>query len=326
MTFQSNLLPLRGSSASFQALTNGYSLLFAFGICALLPKMITLAIYLGIRHPLDYHFGVGCQHTSSSCAPPPNFDPCSYRLDRSSLSFSLGLHLSILLPTSRPRLFRSLAFNVVVFRESSRSRLLRHASTLVFVPITCTAPTLFVSDNTVMSLRPRLPLRNATSCFKHFATLKDRALRLQRRADQLRHAQFPPPTGQKGEIHDRHKQPYWVRKPPRQSPRNAKYCPVAAANSPNPFALAPLTIRQRAAANKILSHVHLACHSTPLRMALQAPSRMRDSLGPTANTSPIIWDSGASILITPDLSDFLGPVTPPGKITQLKGIAKGFAN
>ena len=59
-------------------------------------------------------------------------------------------------------------------------------------------------------------------------------------------------------------------------------------------------------------------------MALQAPARMRDSLGPDANTSPIIWDSGASISITPDLSDFDGPVTPPGKITQLKGIAKGL--
>ena len=51
---------------------------------------------------------------------------------------------------------------------------------------------------------------------------------------------------------------------------------------------------------------------------------MRDSLGPKANTSPTIWDSGASISITPDLSDFHGPATPPGKITQLKGIAKGL--
>ena len=59
-------------------------------------------------------------------------------------------------------------------------------------------------------------------------------------------------------------------------------------------------------------------------MALQAPSRMRESLGPKANTSPIIWDSGASISITPDLSDFEGPVSSPGTITQLKGIAKGL--
>jgi hypothetical protein len=51
---------------------------------------------------------------------------------------------------------------------------------------------------------------------------------------------------------------------------------------------------------------------------------MRESLGPKANTSPIIWDSGASISITPDLSDFEGPVSSPGTITQLKGIAKGL--
>jgi hypothetical protein len=99
---------------------------------------------------------------------------------------------------------------------------------------------------------------------------------------------------------------------------------VAPVNSPNPFAIAPLTFQQRAAVNKILSHVHLACHSTPLRMALQAPARMREALEPKANTSPIIWDSGASISITPDLSDFEGPVSPPGTATQLKGIAKGL--
>ena len=57
-------------------------------------------------------------------------------------------------------------------------------------------------------------------------------------------------------------------------------------------------------------------------MALQAPARMRESLG--ANTSPIIWDLGASISVTPSLSDFHGTVTPPGKITHLKGIAKGL--
>ena len=99
---------------------------------------------------------------------------------------------------------------------------------------------------------------------------------------------------------------------------------MPAAHSPNSFSIAPIVTRQRVAANKILSHVHLACHSTPLGMALQAPARMRESLGPKANTSPVIWDLGSSISITPDLSDFQGPVTPPGKITQLKGIAKGL--
>jgi hypothetical protein len=60
-------------------------------------------------------------------------------------------------------------------------------------------------------------------------------------------------------------------------------------------------------------------------MAVQALARMRKSLGRKANASPIIWDSGASISITPDLSNFQGPgVTLPGTITQLKGITKGL--
>ncbi|KAI2490896.1 hypothetical protein MHU86_23661 [Fragilaria crotonensis] len=164
--------------------------------------------------------------------------------------------------------------------------------------------------------------------FRHFATLKERALRLQRRADKLRNsrrpAPLPPTTGQRERDTKQAFVSFLVLQTPRSSPRTAKYCPVAPANSPHPFAIAPLTFHQRAAANKILSHVHLACHSTPLRMALQAPARMREALGPKANTSPIIWDSGASISITPDISDFEGPVTSPGTITQLKGIAKGL--
>jgi hypothetical protein len=51
---------------------------------------------------------------------------------------------------------------------------------------------------------------------------------------------------------------------------------------------------------------------------------MRESLGPKANTSPIIWDSDASSSITSNPSDFQGPVTLPGTITQLKSIAKGL--
>jgi hypothetical protein len=72
------------------------------------------------------------------------------------------------------------------------------------------------------------------------------------------------------------------------------------------------------------AHSLVNLFSTPLRMTLQAPGRKRKSLGPKANMSPIIWASGASISITPDLSDFKGPVTLPGTITQLKGIAKAL--
>ena len=60
-------------------------------------------------------------------------------------------------------------------------------------------------------------------------------------------------------------------------------------------------------------------------MALHAPARMRNALGAQANTGPIIWDSGASISISPDPEDFNGTLTPPtGAITRLKGIARGL--
>ena len=115
--------------------------------------------------------------------------------------------------------------------------------------------------------------------YRSFANLKERALRLQHRDDKLRTSRHLERKGKNTRLC-----PPWVSTPPRQSPRNAKYCPVAAANSPESFAIAPLTFRQCAAANKIHSHINLACHSTPLRMTLQAPARMRESLGPNANT------------------------------------------
>ncbi|KAI2511449.1 hypothetical protein MHU86_2885 [Fragilaria crotonensis] len=57
-------------------------------------------------------------------------------------------------------------------------------------------------------------------------------------------------------------------------------------------------------------------------MALQAPARMRNALGSATNSAPIIWDSGASISISPDPEDFQGTMRSPGTITQLKGIAR----
>jgi hypothetical protein len=61
----------------------------------------------------------------------------------------------------------------------------------------------------------------------------------------------------------------------------------------------------------------IGSYSTILRMALQSTNCFHKSLPKTA-TFPVIWDSGASISITPDRKDFLGP------ITQLQGIAKGL--
>ena len=63
--------------------------------------------------------------------------------------------------------------------------------------------------------------------------------------------------------------------------------------------------------------------STLIRMALQAPHRLRNAMSPSA-TFPVIWDSGASISITHERSDFVGPITSPGPLTQLQGIAKGL--
>ena len=77
------------------------------------------------------------------------------------------------------------------------------------------------------------------------------------------------------------------------------------------------------AAQKIALHVNIARAPT-LKIALQAPARMRNSLGPTVNLCPVIWDSGASISITPDTNDFDGTMKRPGTITQLKGIARGL--
>ncbi len=59
-------------------------------------------------------------------------------------------------------------------------------------------------------------------------------------------------------------------------------------------------------------------YSTILRM-----DRFRESLPKTATFS-VIWDSGASISITPDRKDFVGPINTPGPITHLQGIAKGL--
>ena len=63
--------------------------------------------------------------------------------------------------------------------------------------------------------------------------------------------------------------------------------------------------------------------STLIRMALQAPHRLRNTVSPSA-TLPVIWDSGASISITHERSDFVGPINNPGPLTQLQRIAKGL--
>jgi hypothetical protein len=58
------------------------------------------------------------------------------------------------------------------------------------------------------------------------------------------------------------------------------------------------------------------------RMALQAPAKFRNAMK-KESTFSIIWDSGASISISPNKGDFVGPVTTAGIGTRLKGIVKG---
>jgi hypothetical protein len=60
-------------------------------------------------------------------------------------------------------------------------------------------------------------------------------------------------------------------------------------------------------------------------MALQAPLRFRNSVAATSNDVdiPIIWDSGASVSISPIRSDFVDLVAP-AKAMHLSGIAKNL--
>ncbi len=60
------------------------------------------------------------------------------------------------------------------------------------------------------------------------------------------------------------------------------------------------------------------------RMALQAPAKFRNALK-KESTFSVIWDSGASISISPNKEDFVGPMTSAGIGTKLKGIVKGLS-
>ena len=78
---------------------------------------------------------------------------------------------------------------------------------------------------------------------------------------------------------------------------------------------------------KIANQVHMALvtpkvNPATLRMALQAPCCFRSAMGEEASF-PILWDSGASISVSHDKDDFVGPLKKPGAISRLKGMAKG---
>jgi hypothetical protein len=61
-------------------------------------------------------------------------------------------------------------------------------------------------------------------------------------------------------------------------------------------------------------------------MALQAPVRFRNTIADAASPSknlPIIWDSGASVSISPNKADFIS-IAKPAQPIQLRGIARGL--
>jgi hypothetical protein len=60
------------------------------------------------------------------------------------------------------------------------------------------------------------------------------------------------------------------------------------------------------------------------RMALQAPAKFRNAMK-KESTFSLIWDSGASISISPNKDDFVGTMDPPGIDTRLKGTVKGLS-
>jgi hypothetical protein len=123
--------------------------------------------------------------------------------------------------------------------------------------------------------------------------------------------------------------------PPRTPRRRARglpkssgvYCPVSSIGFQGQ-GNHQWTSKQLQAAHKMAMHVNMAKipngnYSAILHMALQYTDCFRESLPKTA-TFPVIWDSGASISITPDCKEFVGPINTPGPITQLQGIAKGL--
>ncbi len=60
------------------------------------------------------------------------------------------------------------------------------------------------------------------------------------------------------------------------------------------------------------------------RMALQAPAKFRTAMK-KESTFSTVWDTGASVSVSPSKDDFVGPVSSPGIGTQLKGIVKGLS-
>ena len=183
---------------------------------------------------------------------------------------------------------------------------------------------------------PQAPTVNHQDHCRQLAELRHQVMQLTTQVARLQQGGRPPRQNvcQRHElsIADPIASPL-IRRRARSCPKSKRsYQPVVASGlrangATHGFGNQKWTDRQMNAAFKIAFHVKMAtvpmnANPTILRMALQAPGRFRDSL--PSSTYSVIWDSGASISISPDKNDFIGPLESPGAITQLKGIAKGL--
>ena len=92
--------------------------------------------------------------------------------------------------------------------------------------------------------------------------------------------------------------------------------------------ISPRMARRNARNNRTTAHAQMAqlnltSASPSMNVALHAPTRFRNALS-QGSTFSVIWDSGASVTISPNKDDFVGPINSPSTITQLRGIAKGL--
>ena len=121
------------------------------------------------------------------------------------------------------------------------------------------------------------------------------------------------------------------RRPRARSSNRPRYSPVPSSSPKHGPGHGNWTQKQTQAARKIATQVNMMCFDgqTPtnpaiLRMALQAPAPSFRKEVSKESTFKVIWDSGASLSVTPHRSDFVGPITSPPIGVKLKGLAKGL--
>jgi hypothetical protein len=119
------------------------------------------------------------------------------------------------------------------------------------------------------------------------------------------------------------KEKYPLSKPPKQI-RPPKYTPVPSSCPVHgPGNVSWTRLQHKAAVVQHAFHFDLPSDDQLLRMALQAPLKFQSAIG-KEQVSKVIWDSGASISISPSLDDFVGELRPAPPWVRLKGLAKGL--